>query len=148
MDCLFCRIVEGSVPALKIMENDKFIAFLDINPRTEGHCLIIPKKHVSSFSDMSNEQTGDMFVFVKEVASRLTESLDAKGYNIFINNGKAAGQIISHFHVHIMPRYENEGIVIEAAFPVSEDAKQKIKETQQKLEEQPANKYTKEIISW
>lgn len=138
MDCIFCKIAEGTIPALKVYEDQKVMAFLDINPRAKGHCLVIPKKHYSDLSELSDEQSSELFSVARSIASDAMEKLGASGFNIFINNGKAAGQIIPHLHVHIMPRYEtgsiDSGIAIEAAFPIREDIKPNLKEIQKELE--------------
>lgn len=138
MDCIFCKIIEGTIPALKVYEDQKVLAFLDINPRAKGHCLVIPKKHCSDLTELSDEQIGELFSVAKTVASNTKERLGASGFNIFLNNGRSAGQIVTHLHVHVMPRYEtgsiDSGIAIEAAFPIREDIKPNLKEIQKELE--------------
>ncbi len=134
-DCIFCKIVKGEIPALKIYEDSDFIGFLDVNPRFIGHALIIPKKHIETILDIDNDQMGHMFEIVQKVAKTITEALDAKGFNIGNNNGQIAGQAVPHAHVHIMPRYETDEhhAGFEAAFKPSEDAKKELENTLKKI---------------
>lgn len=103
-DCVFCGIVSGKIPCQKIWENDHFISFADINPLKEGHALVIPKKHFNSLIDSDKETAQEYLFSVKEVAKILMEKYKASGFNIVINNGKAAGQKVDHIHFHILPR--------------------------------------------
>lgn len=138
MECIFCKIADGSIPSLKVYDDQKFMAFLDINPRARGHCLIIPKSHYSDLSELSDEMAKELFSVAREIAASAREKLGASGFNIFMNNGKAAGQLIPHLHVHVMPRYEkgsiDNGIAIEAAFPIREDIKPKLNDIQKEME--------------
>ena len=134
-DCIFCKIVKGEIPALKIYEDSDFIGFLDVNPRFVGHALIIPKEHIETILDIDNDQIGHMFEIVQKVAKTITEALDAKGFNIGNNNGQIAGQAVPHAHVHIMPRYETDEhhAGFEAAFKPNEDAKKELENTLKKI---------------
>ncbi len=109
MDCIFCKIVKGEVKALKVYEDEKVLAFLDINPCSKGHTLIIPKRHYESLMDMEKEEVGYLFGIANEIGKKAVKSLGAKGYNLGVNVGKAAGQEIMHVHLHVIPRYENDG---------------------------------------
>ena len=110
--CIFCQIVKKQIPALIIAKNNKAIALLDINPVSDGHTIIIPKKH---YCDWQNTPPKVLFAIVKlsyKVIKILNKSLPIKplGYNYVSNQGKIAGQQVFHFHLHIMPKYkENEG---------------------------------------
>ena len=97
MECIFCKIVNGEIPSSKILENDKFLAFKDINPSAPIHILIIPKAHVENF-DKAENIYNDMAEFIKEVAKKL----DITDYRLVTNNGKNAGQEVFHFHVHLL----------------------------------------------
>ncbi len=108
-DCIFCLIAAGKIPAKKVYEDSKVLAFLDINPVTEGHTLVIPKTHHENISDIPDAELGVVFKAVKKIATNLKEKLGADGLNIMQNNGKVAGQEIPHFHVHIIPRKINDG---------------------------------------
>lgn len=137
MDCIFCKIAAKQIPSLIIYESEGFLAFLDINPRARGHTIIVPKYHYENLNEMTDEDVSALFRLVKRVSMVLKQKLNADGFNIFINNGKAAGQVMPHMHVHIMPRYEDgpdRGIMIEAAFPIREDIKPQLKEIQKSLE--------------
>ena len=130
-DCIFCKIANSQIPSKKIYEDAKFLAFLDVNPRANGHCLIIPKKHAETLSNLPKEDAGAIFEVVQHLAKTITTRLGAKGYNIGSNNGEAAGQAVPHLHIHIIPRYDTDKhkAGFEAAFQVSEDAKKDIEKT-------------------
>ncbi len=108
-DCIFCLIADGKIPSKKIYEDSKVLAFLDINPVTEGHTLVIPKTHYDTISQVPDPELGVIFGVVKKLATNMKEKLGADGLNIMQNNGKAAGQEIPHFHVHIIPRKVGDG---------------------------------------
>lgn len=111
--CIFCQIVEGKIPCFKIYEDDKFLAFLDINPANEGHSLVIPKEHYENIYQMDATETAALFAVVNGVAKALNKTLDLKGLNILQNNGESAGQRVPHLHVHLIPRYEDDKVVIQ-----------------------------------
>ena len=104
MDCIFCKIINGEIPAKIVYEDETSIAFLDIAPCAEGHTVVIPKKHYSKFTDMNENDAGNLFASVKKIASAVEKATDADGSNIGLNNGKAAGQEVPHVHIHIIPR--------------------------------------------
>jgi histidine triad (HIT) family protein len=130
MDCIFCKIVKKEIPARIIFENDKYLAFLDITPNTIGHTLVIPKKHINNFVEQSSDEVAEHIKLVHQIAGQLQNILEADGFNVAINNGQAAGQIINHVHWHIIPRYENDGLL---HFAHSEEAKNKLDETLKKI---------------
>ena len=109
MECVFCKIVEGSLKAERIYETESVLAFLDINPRAPGHSLVIPKKHVSLLADLEDELVADMFIATRETLKILKKALNPDGFNIGINEGKAAGQEIPHLHVNVFPRFGGDG---------------------------------------
>lgn len=114
MDCIFCKIVNGDIPAHKVYEDDDVLAFLDISQTTKGHTLVIPKKHYDNFLATPK----DIMHKVMDVAQRIGQAqmvtLGAKGVNILTNVNKEAGQSVFHFHVHVVPRYAaHEGFRIE-----------------------------------
>ena len=108
-DCLFCKIIKGEIPCNKIYENDKVFAFLDIAPVNKGHALVIPKEHHKDLLDMPDDILAEVAIISKKVAKAVIEATNADGFNIGKNNGKAAGQVIFHSHMHIIPRFENDG---------------------------------------
>lgn len=109
-DCLFCKIVKGELPSKKTYEDDNFIGLLDPNPRTEGHTLIIPKKHFRNLLDMPTSLGDEMLEAVKKVALKLIKDGKGEGFNIIVNNEPAAGQVIFHLHIHILPRKKGDGL--------------------------------------
>ncbi|MCX6809772.1 MAG: HIT family protein [Candidatus Berkelbacteria bacterium] len=108
--CLFCKIVSGEIPTNKIFENDDIFAFLDINPVNPGHTLIVPKKHFVDMSDTPEEILCKMILAAKMIGGKIMDKLGADGYNLELNNKPAAGQIVEHVHLHIMPRYSDDNL--------------------------------------
>ena len=100
MDCIFCKIVNGEIPSYKIYEDDKIMAFLDINPYAPGHTLIVPKKHTLDIASIDNETLSYIMIKARDIAKLVTEKLSAPGYQ---NNGFF--QEVNHFHLHIIPKY-------------------------------------------
>ncbi len=139
-ECIFCKIIHGEIPAAVVYEDSDFIGFLDINPRSRGHTLIIPKRHYTTLLEMDEETLQRLGVVLKHVADHLVRVLDAKGFNILSNNGESAGQVVKHVHFHIIPRYEEKGHSLEVAFPVDEKAKKEIEEIQKKIGRIPQSK--------
>lgn len=106
MDCLFCKIIEGSIPSKTIYEDELVKVFLDINPNTNGHCLIIPKKHIVTVKEVDNILTTHILEVEKKIYDLLKEKLNIKGLTIVQNN--ELGQEVKHYHVHLIPRYEDD----------------------------------------
>jgi histidine triad (HIT) family protein len=109
-DCIFCKIVRGEIPANKIYEDGKVFAFLDINPLSKGHLLIIPKKHFENIFDIEDEHLKEIISTAKKIAKLLKENLNASGMNILHASGKDAQQSVFHFHIHLIPRYKDDGL--------------------------------------
>lgn len=109
MDCVFCKIVKSEIPCHKIYENTDVLAFLDINPLTKGHCMVIPKKHCQDIFDISESDLQKVIVAAKRVSEKIKNTLKADGIRLSQSNGKAAGQEVMHFHLHVIPRYLNDG---------------------------------------
>ncbi len=108
-DCIFCKIIAGQIPSTQIYE-DKFVfAFADINPVNLGHALVIPKKHYTDISNTPDDTLGKLIATAKKIAEAIKEAVKADGINIEMNNGKAAGQIIFHSHIHVIPRFLDDG---------------------------------------
>ena len=106
MDCLFCKIIEGSIPSKTIYEDDMVKVFLDINPNTDGHMLIVPKKHVVTVDDIDTELTSHIVEIKKKMYDLLKEKLNVEGLTIVQNND--LGQEVKHYHVHLIPRYKDD----------------------------------------
>ena len=108
-DCIFCQIVDKKIPSQILFENDTNLAFLDIFPISNGHTIVIPKNHYNNLEDIPSGELTDLFKVVKYLSNKIYEKLKIDGYNILQNNFSAAGQIINHFHVHIIPRRREDG---------------------------------------
>ena len=106
MDCIFCKIVNGDIPCYKIYEDDVVISFLDVNPKVNGHTLIIPKNHTLDITTIDDNTLNHIFKVAKKISKLLEEKLNIKGYTLLQNNGKP--QEVKHFHLHIIPVYEND----------------------------------------
>ena len=109
MECLFCKIVRGEMQAEKIYENDFLLAFLDVNPSSKGHTLLIPKEHITNLEDVNDELLGKIFSGVKEVMKMIKRAINCDGFTIGINQGECAGARVPHLHIHIIPRFVNDG---------------------------------------
>jgi histidine triad (HIT) family protein len=109
-DCVFCKIVSGKFESSKIYEDDTILAFMDIQPVTQGHLLIIPKQHVELISDLDDEIAGRMFVLGGKINTALRKSgIRIQGINYFLADGEAAGQEVFHTHLHLIPRFKDDG---------------------------------------
>lgn len=109
-NCIFCKIANHEIPGKIIFEDDECIAFLDLSQTTDGHTLVIPKKHYDHFLDVDKETLSHMIQVSQKVANQIQQQLNAKGFNIITNMNEVAGQSVKHFHIHIIPRYEeNDG---------------------------------------
>ncbi|EKD23854.1 MAG: hypothetical protein ACD_81C00165G0005 [uncultured bacterium] len=109
MDCLFCNIANKEREAEIVYEDDHVVGILDIFPRTAGHTMIIPKVHVETILDLPEAEIAPVFAAVRKMTAILQEALSPDGFTIGINHGKVAGQAIDHLHIHIMPRWHNDG---------------------------------------
>lgn len=110
--CIFCSIINGDIPSYKVYEDDIFLAFLDISQAEIGHTLVVPKKHFENFLEMDDETASKMIILVKEIANKVKNATHASGINILNNNGVSAGQSVNHIHFHIIPRYDNDDLVM------------------------------------
>lgn len=108
-NCLFCRIYKKDVPTELIYEDDHAAAFLDVEPRAPGHLLVVPKMHAERIGDLPDNEIGPFFLAVKLAANMVVCGLEAHGATIGINQGEAAGQVVGHLHIHIIPRFYNDG---------------------------------------
>lgn len=108
-DCIFCKIANGEIPSKTLYEDESFRVILDLSPATRGHALIMPKEHAASLYDLPDETASAVLVLAKKMAAVMSEKLKCVGLNLIQNNGEAAGQTIPHFHLHMIPRYINDG---------------------------------------
>lgn len=108
-DCIFCKIANGEIPSKTLYEDNDFRVILDLGPATRGHALILPKNHAANLYELPDETASQVLVLAKKMAGRMRDKLCCDGMNIVQNNGEAAGQTVMHFHLHLIPRYENDG---------------------------------------
>ena len=108
-NCIFCKLANGEIPTNSIYEDEKFNVILDNGPATKGHCLILPKDHYANLFELPEDTAADAMKLAKKLAAEIKDKLSADGVNLVQNNGAAAGQTVHHFHLHIIPRYENDG---------------------------------------
>ncbi len=108
-NCIFCTIVEGSIPNHTVYEDSQTLAFLDIEPRSKGHTVVIPKVHAETIFDLNEELLKALMPAVQRVTERLEKTLQPDGYNIGWNHGEAGGQAVPHLHVHVIPRWSDDG---------------------------------------
>ncbi len=109
-NCTFCRIVEGELPSHKVYENNRILAIMDIMPLNEGHVLVMPKDHYQTVFDLDEDLAGEIMKVAWNVANTIDEILEPDGLNILQNNRGAAGQLVPHYHVHLIPRNHNDDI--------------------------------------
>lgn len=107
-DCIFCAIAAGEIPSFKVYEDELVLAYLDINPFSRGHTLVIPKAHSTGLLDTDEATLAAVIARVQKVAAHIKPKLGATGFNILQNNGASAGQTVNHLHFHIVPRYGTE----------------------------------------
>ncbi len=129
-DCIFCKIINGDVTSYKIFENENVFAFLDINPVNPGHTLVVPKKHAKDLFEVDEQSYLEVQRVVRGLAPKIKEALGACGVNIMQNNLPCAGQVVEHLHVHIIPRFENDGHKMWHGTELNESS---AKEVQEKL---------------
>ena len=107
--CIFCKLANGDIPTNSIYEDERFNVILDAGPATRGHCLILPKDHARDLYELPEETAAEAMKLAKRLAVRLRERLSCDGLNVVQNNGSVAGQTVLHYHLHLIPRYENDG---------------------------------------
>ena len=107
-NCIFCKLANGDIPTMSLYEDDDFRVIFDASPATLGHALILPKDHAANVFDIPEELLSKAHILAKKMAGVLTEVFGADGVNILQNNNEAAGQTVFHFHIHIIPRYNDE----------------------------------------
>ncbi len=113
-DCLFCKIVAGELPSERVDEDEHTIAFMDINPWTRGHALVVPRNHSSDLHEISEEELGHAMAAAKRLAGRMRDRLGADGVNVLNACGEAAWQSVFHFHLHVIPRFEDDPLQLPA----------------------------------
>lgn len=107
-DCIFCKIANGEIPSATLYEDEDFRVILDLGPASKGHALILPKEHYPNLYELPDELAEKAILLAKKMAVKMTKALDCDGFNVVQNNGAPAGQTVFHFHMHLIPRYEND----------------------------------------
>jgi histidine triad (HIT) family protein len=107
-DCVFCRIASGELPSTRIDEDERTVAFMDINPATRGHVLVVPREHSADLTQIAEDDLAAVAAMAKRIAQRQKERLGADGVNLLNSCGKVAWQTVFHFHVHVIPRYATD----------------------------------------
>lgn len=106
-NCIFCKIIAGEIPSNTIYEDEDFKVILDVNPATKGHALVLPKEHYKDLYEIESDVLGKAVKVAQKVMTYEKKVLGCEGYNLLQNNGEVAGQTVFHFHMHLVPRYEN-----------------------------------------
>lgn len=108
-DCIFCKIANGQIPSKTLYEDEDFRVILDLEPAAGGHALILPKEHAANLYELPDDTAGKVMPLAKKMAHIMREKLLCDGLNLVQNNGAVAGQTVEHFHLHIIPRYADDG---------------------------------------
>lgn len=108
-NCIFCKLANGQIPTNSIYEDDDFKVILDAAPAAKGHAIILPKTHAANLFELPEEYGEKIFAIAKKCGKAIKETYNYDGLNVLQNNGEAAGQTVKHFHMHLIPRYENDG---------------------------------------
>ena len=130
MDCIFCGIVAGQVPCMKVYEDEHTLVFMDVAGDVDGHMLAVPKEHIGSILDCDAERLSHLMSAVKRVSNHCVDCCDYEGVNLLNASGTSAGQSVPHFHIHLIPRRKDDGI---DAWPAFEGAKENIAGVWEKL---------------
>jgi len=112
MDCIFCKIINGEIPAVKVLDEELVVAFMDISPSSKGHMLVVPKNHAENIFEIPESDLATLIKAVKKCAGAAKDVLRADGVTILQLNGKASDQIVPHLHIHVIPRWENDGLSV------------------------------------
>lgn len=126
-DCIFCKIIKKEIPADFIYENDKIVAFLDIHPCNPGHALVVPKAHFTDLTETPDDVLADIMSRTKKIAPAIVSAVKADGFNSIFNTKPAAGQVIFHTHMHIIPRFKSDGLKHWPEKSLSKEEMEKIK---------------------
>lgn len=132
-ECIFCKIAAGEIPSKTIYEDEQFRVIMDISPATKGHALILPKEHYANLYEIPEEVAADAMKLAKKLAKKMTDALQCDGFNIIQNNGEVAGQTVFHFHMHLIPRYKNDGNEDKLCWNHVELSEEELEEIHQKL---------------
>ncbi|KGR79971.1 HIT family protein [Ureibacillus manganicus] len=135
-DCIFCKIVDGSIPSTKIYEDDHVYAFMDVAPLTKGHTLLVPKQHVKDLFEMPEEVARNLYAAAPKIANAIKSAFNPQGMNTINNNGSFAGQTVFHYHLHFIPRYdETDGLKVKWETKQSEFTQEVLKSFGEQIRE-------------
>ncbi|MFA5830260.1 MAG: HIT family protein [Candidatus Paceibacterota bacterium] len=109
-DCVFCKIIRGEIPSTKVYEDEETFAFFSISPNNQGHTLVIPKKHFRNLMDMDEPTVSSLALVTQKITRGVYNGIKADGVNIIMNNEAPAGQAVFHAHIHVIPRFKNDGL--------------------------------------
>ena len=111
-NCIFCKIINGEIPSHVLYEDEQFKVILDVAPAAKGHALIIPRRHYANLYELPEDMAADAMRLARRMMTTMTQKLGCDGFNIVQNNGEVAGQTVFHFHMHLIPRYHNDGEIL------------------------------------
>lgn len=111
-NCIFCKIIAGEIPSHTLHEDEQFKVILDVGPATKGHALILPRQHYANLYELPEDMAADAIRLAKKMMMTMTDKLKCDGFNLVQNNGEVAGQTVFHFHMHLIPRYKNDGEIL------------------------------------
>lgn len=129
--CIFCKLANGEIPSKTLYEDEDFRVILDLGPATKGHALILPKRHSADLYELPDETAAKVMVLAKKMAAKMTEKLQCDGFNIIQNNGETAGQTVMHYHLHLIPRYQDDGQKI--LWKPTEVSQEELEQTQNRI---------------
>jgi len=132
-ECIFCQIIAGQIPATRVFEDDRVLAFMDINPINDGHLLVIPKTHAPTIYDISPDELTAVMAAGKSLAHALKKALDPAGLNLHQSNGRVANQIVDHFHLHLIPRWPDDEFSKTMKWPLTAGDPEVINRTAEKI---------------
>lgn len=130
-NCIFCKIANGEIPSKTLYEDEDFRIILDLGPASKGHALILPKNHYANLYELPEETAGEVMKLAKRMAAQMTERLGCEGFNLVQNNGELAGQTVFHFHMHLIPRYREDGQKI--GWKPQEVSQEELEETRKQI---------------
>lgn len=130
-NCIFCKIANGEIPSKTLYEDEAFRVILDLGPASKGHALILPKDHYANLYELPEEDAGAVMKLAKRMATQMTERLGCEGFNLVQNNGELAGQTVFHFHMHLIPRYRDDGQKI--GWKPQEVSQEELEETRKQI---------------
>lgn len=132
-NCIFCKIANGEIPSATLYEDEDFRVILDLGPANAGHALILPKEHFANILELDEAVAAKVLPVAAKIGAAQMKALGCDGFNVLQNNGTAAGQSVFHFHVHVIPRYENDGKI--PGWPIGSYAEGEMEQVAQKIRE-------------